>query len=134
MKKCFFCDALDKIIENNYFYARSDDYPLTPGHTLIVPKNHIESFFDLTNLGIMAFYDLLRQTQEIIQMHHNPGGYNIGVNEGKVAGRTFNHLHVHLIPRYEGDTNSKSGIRMIIPEKADYKELIEKDPAKQKYL
>jgi len=140
MKKCFFCDIQkqndsNRIVDNQYFFARYDNFPLNDGHCEIIPKEHIVSFFDLTSEQIKSFYSLITAVKEIIDKKFNPDGYNIGVNDGKAAGRTQDHLHIHLIPRYIGDVeNPRGGIRHIIPSRADYIPAMEKMPSKQDYL
>ena len=123
---CFFCDiqagATDKkILENDYFFSRFDLFPVTPGHTEIVLKKHAESFFDLTAQEVSDMYDLIGKTKCVIDEQFHPDAYNIGVNDGIVAGRTIDHLHIHLIPRYVGDVeNPRGGVRNIIPGKGNY--------------
>lgn len=123
---CLFCDRKNsekhKIIhENSLFYARWDNFPVSKGHAEIVPKKHIESFFDLTNDELIQLFDLLKTVKGTIQNKHNPDAYNIGINDGEEAGRTIHHLHLHIIPRYKGDVeNPKGGVRHIISGKGDY--------------
>lgn len=123
---CLFCDkSNDKehriILENDLFYARWDNFAVSPGHAEIVPQRHIESFFDLAEDEIMAMYDLIKQTKVIIDAKFKPDGYNVGLNDGEAAGRSIHHLHIHIIPRYKGDVkNPRGGIRHIIPEKGNY--------------
>lgn len=118
---CLFClrddENLNTIIDaNETCYARLDNFPATPGHVEIVPKRHVESFFDLSESEIIDAYALMRAVEKELFALHGPGGYTIGVNEGKVAGRSIDHLHIHLIPRYEGDvTDPRGGIRQIVP-------------------
>ncbi|MGH3770748.1 MAG: HIT family protein [Pseudonocardiaceae bacterium] len=118
---CLFCLRDDKnlntiINSNETFYARLDNFPATPGHAEIVPKRHVESFFDLSESEIIDAYALLRTVEKELSARHGPGGYTIGVNEGRVAGRSIDHLHIHLIPRYEGDVaDPRGGIRQIVP-------------------
>lgn len=125
---CLFCDRDNKeqhtiICENDLFYSRRDNIPITNGHSEIVPKDHLISFFDLDDLMIRQLFDLLNKTKGIIDKEFNPDSYNIGVNDGQAAGRTINHLHIHLIPRYHGDVeNPRGGVRNIIPGKGDYKD------------
>lgn len=138
--KCFFCDIQKKkdkklIAENKYFFSRYDDFPLNNGHCEIIVKSHIPSFFDLTEEEFSYFFKLLNKTKLIIDRKFRPDGYNIGVNEGKAAGRTQDHLHVHLIPRYFGDVkNPQGGIRNIIPKRADYISMAKKIPSKRGYV
>jgi superfamily II DNA or RNA helicase/diadenosine tetraphosphate (Ap4A) HIT family hydrolase len=120
---CPFCSAAaTRIIwANRLTLALWDAYPVSPGHALIVPKRHIESWWDATaeeRSGILAAIDSVR---EAILAQHRPNGFNIGMNEGRDAGQTVPHLHVHVIPRYKGDvTDPRGGIRHVIPSKADY--------------
>ncbi len=124
--KCLFCDKDNPkkhriIFENELFYARWDNFPVNKGHAEIVPKRHIVSRFDLNERELIQMSDLLKRTKQLIEEKYHPDGYNIGMNEGKSAGRTIDHLHIHIIPRYFGDVpNPKGGIRNIIPEKGDY--------------
>lgn len=125
-KYCLFCDRNNPeehtiIDENDLFYARWDNFPVSDGHAEIVPKRHIKSLFELTNNELIQLFDLLKKIKDIIQNEHNPDAFNIGVNEGEEAGRTVNHLHVHIIPRYKGDVeNPRGGIRNVIPKKGSY--------------
>lgn len=118
---CLFClqddQNLNTIIDaNETFYARLDNFPATPGHVEIVPKRHVESFFDLSEPEIIDAYSLMRAVEKELSARHGPGGYTIGVNEGKVAGRSIDHLHIHLIPRYKGDVaDPRGGIRQVVP-------------------
>ena len=123
---CLFCDFNDPerntmIVETELAYARWDNFPVSNGHAEIVPKRHVESYFDLSDDELVAVYELSKQVKEIIDMQYHPDGYNIGVNDGVAAGRTIHHCHIHLIPRYTGDVeNPRGGIRHIIPGKGDY--------------
>lgn len=123
---CLFCDKEDSkkhkiILENELFYSRWDNFPVSEGHAEIVPKKHIESLFELTREELIEMYDIIIKTKNIIEEKYHPHGYNIGLNEGEAAGRTVHHLHVHIIPRYFGDVeNPKGGIRNIILGKGDY--------------
>jgi diadenosine tetraphosphate (Ap4A) HIT family hydrolase len=109
------------MLETDLFYARWDNFPVSPGHAEIVPKRHIESIFDLNEEEREEMFELLRSMKEVIQIRHRPDGFNVGVNEGRAAGRTIDHLHVHLIPRYVGDVEDPvGGVRNIIPGKGDY--------------
>lgn len=123
---CLFCERENPekhriFAENNLFYARWDNFPVSLGHAEIVPKRHMESFFELALEELKQLYGLLLAAQVIIEATYAPDGFNIGVNEGAAAGRTVHHLHIHLIPRYNGDIpNPRGGVRNIIPGKGDY--------------
>ena len=98
-----------------------DGYPVFPGHSLVIPKRHVGSFFKLTEVERAALFALLDRTEELVAEQHRPDGCNIGINDGAAAGQTVPHLHIHLIPRYDGDQpNPRGGVRWVIPEKADY--------------
>jgi diadenosine tetraphosphate (Ap4A) HIT family hydrolase len=120
---CPFCNP-DKsriILANDHAMAIYDGFPVTPGHSLIVPKRHIASFFEATREEQTAMLDLLAETRQLLLKERSPDGFNIGINDGTAAGQTVMHLHIHLIPRYAGDTaDPRGGVRWIMPEKAPY--------------
>ena len=98
-----------------------DGYPISPGHTLVIPRRHVDSFFNLTADERIDLMELLDQAKVGIEHEFKPNTYNIGINDGPAAGQTVPHLHIHLIPRYAGDvTDPRGGVRWIIPDKADY--------------
>jgi len=124
---CPFCDITNNdvaqriITQNELAFVIRDGYPITEGHALIIPKRHIPSFFEITNEERRAMLGLLDQAQKEINQEFNPDAYNIGINDGPAAGQTVFHLHIHLIPRYEGDVKDpRGGLRWVIPEKAKY--------------
>lgn len=126
-EQCAFCEILrndsdNRIIAKNEFaIAVRDGFPLANGHTLLIPKRHIVSFFDLDEKERAAIFELLEFAKKDIDRLHSPAAYNIGINDGKEAGQTVPHLHMHLIPRYKGDVEDpRGGIRWIMPDKADY--------------
>ncbi|WP_081975754.1 HIT family protein [Amycolatopsis sp. MJM2582] len=118
---CLFCRFHDSsinelLLEGQEVYVRWDNYPAARGHVELVPKRHVESYFALTESEHAEMYGLIRQARQMIDHHYHPDGYTIGVNEGKAAGRTIDHLHIHLIPRYEGDVaDPRGGIRHVLP-------------------
>ena len=98
-----------------------DGFPISPGHTLIIPKRHVGSFFELEPEERSELLVLLDRTKLLLDKELSPQGYNIGINDGPAAGQTVLHLHIHLIPRYNNDrADPRGGVRWIIPEKADY--------------
>lgn len=120
---CLFCNLSQEIIkiENNLFVVFRDNFPISKGHTLIVPKRHIASFFALNTEEFKTLKPTLEQAKQNLDNEFNPQSYNIGINDGKFAGQTINHLHIHLIPRYKGDKKDpRGGVRWIFPNKADY--------------
>jgi diadenosine tetraphosphate (Ap4A) HIT family hydrolase len=80
-----------------------DGFPVSPGHTLLIPRRHVASFFDLSAAERASLMTLLDWAKAEIEREHRPAGFNIGINDGPAAGQTVSHLHVHLIPRYLGD-------------------------------
>jgi len=120
---CPFCfpEPSKIILSNEHALAFLDGFPVTPGHSLIVPRRHIVSFFEATAEEQAALFDLVAQMRQLLVAERQPDGFNIGVNDGAAAGQTVMHLHVHLIPRYAGDTEDpRGGVRWIMPEKAPY--------------
>jgi diadenosine tetraphosphate (Ap4A) HIT family hydrolase len=114
---CPFCELGSRIVaENEHAVALRDREPASPGHTLIVPKRHCRSFFELTEEEALACYQLLRSERERLARDERPDGWNVGVNEGTAAGQSVEHAHVHLIPRYRGDhPDPRGGVRHVIP-------------------
>ncbi len=95
---------------------------MTKYHTLIVPKRHIETYFDLYQPEINAVNHLIaKQKSKLDKLDNKITGYNIGINSGKSAGQTIFHCHIHLIPRRDNDmTNPAGGVRGVIPNKMKY--------------
>ena len=106
---CELCQPAGVIAENAHAYARNDSNALCPGHVLIVPKRHVENFFDMTDQEHAAVTALLRSAHADIKARFQPDGFNIGVNIGKAGGQNRMHVHMHLIPRYLGDVADPSG-------------------------
>lgn len=122
-RPCPFCSLPDAriIASGKYGVVVRDAYPVSPGHTLIIPKRHIGSFFELSADERHDLLALLDSAKAELDQEFKPQAYNIGINDGAAAGQTVAHLHIHLIPRYEGDRpDPRGGVRWIIPEKADY--------------
>ncbi len=123
MMTCPFCsiDQSKIILSNVHALAIYDGFPVSPGHTLVLPKCHVASFFELSKEVQAAMLDLLSEMRQILLSECNPDGFNIGVNDGASAGQTVMHMHLHLIPRYAGDqSDPRGGVRWIFPDKADY--------------
>ncbi len=122
---CIFCKIIKEELqfENKLAYSSIDSYPVSEFHSLIVPKRHVGTYFELTNEEIHACNDLILKTKEkILKQDSSVKGFNIGTNAGKVAGQSIMHCHIHLIPRREGDVeNPQGGVRSVIPKKQHYK-------------
>lgn len=97
------------VAENAAAYARYDSNSLAPGHVIVVPRRHVADFFEMTAAEQAAVLELLNRSHAIIRAKHSPDGYNIGVNVGSAAGQSRMHVHVHLIPRHQGDVPDPSG-------------------------
>lgn len=111
----------EKIIENEYAFAVYDTYPVSEGHSLVVPKKEVSDIFELDKKEYLACYELVMQVRKFLIDVYQPQGFNVGINNGPVAGQTVTHAHIHIIPRYEGDVkNPRGGVRNIIPGKGDY--------------
>lgn len=121
---CVFCSTAPQhcVAANELTYAVRDTTPVTPLHTLILPRRHVASYFDLGPDEDRAIRELLAAVRhDITTADPEVEGFNVGVNIGEVAGQTIFHCHVHLIPRRRGDVpNPRGGVRAVIPGKADY--------------
>ena len=122
---CIFCKIRKEELqfENQLAYSSIDSYPVSEFHSLIVPKRHVETYFELTKKEIQACNELILKTKEkILKQDSNVKGFNIGTNAGRSAGQSIMHCHIHLIPRREGDVeNPQGGVRSVIPNKQHYK-------------
>jgi len=121
---CPFCEVSSDLIiaENELCYARKDGFPVTDGHTLIIPKRHVSDYFDLYQPEINAIHRMITGRKEDLGSDDGSiTGFNVGVNSGISAGQTISHAHVHLIPRRDGDmSDPRGGVRGVIPEKQKY--------------
>lgn len=120
---CVFCTLPSEriIAENSLAIVIRDGFPVSPGHTLMIPRRHVDSFFKVTAEERSALFSLLDKAKAALDKEFAPSGYNIGINDGQSAGQTVLHLHIHLIPRYAGDLpDPRGGVRWVFPEKADY--------------
>lgn len=120
---CPFCTLPRERIraENEHAVWILDGYPVSLGHSLLIPKRHVASFFDVTDVERIALLSLLDKARTELNHQHAPDAFNIGINDGVAAGQTVLHLHIHLIPRYTGDrSDPRGGVRWLMPEKADY--------------
>ena len=128
MKDCLFCKiqqpGFEKeiVYSNEYFVATRDSYPVTPLHTLIIPKRHFASFFEMNDDEQAAVLSILKQQRdEIMALDPSVTSFNVGTNDGVDAGQSIYHLHIHLFPRRLGDIeNPRGGVRGIIPAKQKY--------------
>ena len=129
VETCLFCsiqtgDRKRIVAESTLFYAIRDGFPVTAGHTLIIPKRHVKDYFGLVPAELSALNVLIQeQSQVLIEGDATIDGFNIGMNCGETAGQTVFHCHVHLIPRRKGDVeNPRGGVRHVIVGKGYYEE------------
>ncbi len=120
---CVFCTIQREIVfEHPLAYVIKDKFEVTPGHHLIIPKRHFDNYFELKSAELLAFNELLLKTKDKLR-NEDPSieGFNIGINQGAIAGQTIFHTHMHLIPRRKGDVeNPTGGVRNVIPGKGGY--------------
>jgi diadenosine tetraphosphate (Ap4A) HIT family hydrolase len=118
---CHFCTRPDLVIENELAYATYDTNPVSPGHSLVMPNRHVPEYFQASADEKVAIWTLVDEMKTIIEQDYKPDGYNLGVNIGKAAGQSVPHIHIHIIPRYNGDMkNPRGGVRGVIPHKQKY--------------
>lgn len=107
MNDCVFCTSLDikehTIIRDDLVWAFPTNIPITPGHTLICPVRHVEKITDLTPQERVALFELAEKIKMALRAVYRSEGFNHAWNEGSVAGQAIPHLHLHIVPRKEGD-------------------------------
>ena len=121
---CLFCNTNNKeyLIENDLAFATFDSYPVSKNHLLVIPKRHVENYFDLSNDEILACNEIIKLSKKKLEEDDQTiKGFNLGSNNGKAAGQSINHCHIHLIPRRSGDVdNPQGGVRAVISSKQHY--------------
>ena len=120
---CVFCSLPPERIwiQTESTIAFRDAYPLSNGHTLVIPRRHVYSLFDLPEEEQQRLWCQVSVVHRLLREAFNPGGFNVGLNDGQVAGQTVLHAHIHIIPRYSGDVSDpRGGVRWVIPAKATY--------------
>lgn len=120
---CLFCHPKPEeiIAETDHAVLITDTYPVSEGHCLIIPRRHIKTYFECTEEENREFRELTLLAKKHLDENYSPDGYNIGCNNGLTAGQSVFHLHIHIIPRYEGDVeNPKGGVRWVVPKNSQY--------------
>ena len=116
-----FLDNRKRIFENSIGFVIFDNFPVSEGHSLIIPKRVYPNYFDSTEEEVRGLNELIFQTKNYLDKKFEPQGYNIGINCGRESGQTIDHVHIHLIPRYKNDVEDPSGgVRGVIPHKQKY--------------
>ena len=121
---CPFCKMTPSriIASNDVVYAIRDSFPVSEGHTLVLPNRHVENWFEASEEEQQAIWKLTERIKKELDRELNPAGYNVGFNVGTAAGQTVMHLHLHIIPRYKDDVDDpRGGVRYVIPSKGNYK-------------
>ena len=121
---CPFCQPLPKeriLAESDIFIVFFDGFPVSQGHTLIIPRQHVASLFDLPENEQQELWAQVGVARSLLAEKYRPAGFNVGLNDGRAAGQTVGHAHIHIIPRYAGDVpDPRGGVRWVIPAKAKY--------------
>jgi len=123
MPDCPFCslDPSRIVAENETAVAIRDAYPIAEGHTLVIPRAHILSIFELPPEQQAALWHSVAEVRSRLAQQYGTASFNIGLNDGLAAGQTVPHAHIHVIPRRPGDVpDPRGGIRWIIADKAPY--------------
>jgi diadenosine tetraphosphate (Ap4A) HIT family hydrolase len=121
--ECPFCNlAEDRIwLQTDSAIAFLDNFPVSPGHTLVAPGDHVGALMELPENDLNEIWSLVAHVRKLLLEKYKPDGFNIGINEGKAAGQTVAHAHIHIIPRFNGDVpDPRGGVRWVIPDKAKY--------------
>ncbi len=115
MASCIFCSPnrngifKEIILENDHAFAVLDNFPVSPGHTLIISKMHYDSWFTAPMTVQNSILALQQQAHTWLQTRYRPDGYNVGTNCGIASGQSVFHLHYHIIPRFIGDHPDPTG-------------------------
>lgn len=120
---CPFCNLPQErlIYSDEIANIFADGYPVSPGHLLITSRCHYPTLFDVPAEEQTHLLSLINQAKDLIGQFYRPDGYNVGINNGAAAGQTVPHVHIHVIPRYDGDVEDpRGGVRWVIPDKAKY--------------
>jgi diadenosine tetraphosphate (Ap4A) HIT family hydrolase len=120
---CPFCNYAPASLwlESASVLALWDGFPISEGHTLVVPRCHVASLFDLPPSELAAMWEFVARVRAELTTRLGVEAFNIGLNDGRAAGQTVMHAHIHVVPRRDGDVpDPRGGVRWVIPEKADY--------------
>jgi superfamily II DNA or RNA helicase/diadenosine tetraphosphate (Ap4A) HIT family hydrolase/HKD family nuclease len=111
----------DWLASNSVAFAIADAFPVTPGHSLVVPRRLIGTWWEATAEERSGLWALVDVVKERLDADYRSDGYNVGFNAGPAAGQTVGHLHIHVIPRHAGDViDPRGGIRNVMPGRGNY--------------
>ncbi len=122
-EECPFCDPETGRVRlgTEAGLALDDLFPVAEGHTLVVPRRHVRTIYDLPEADQAGLWELVRTVRDDLVEDLRPDGFTIGLNEGSAAGQSVDHAHIHVIPRFLGDVpDPTGGIRAIFPDRARY--------------
>lgn len=122
--ECIFCNPRELLLyQTDDIIILLNKYPYNPGHLLVAPKEHREKLEDLSDSDLLIIMNTIQKVIKLIEQVYSPKGFNIGLNQGKVAGASIiNHLHFHVVPRYEnefGFMDITAGTRIIVEKLED---------------
>jgi len=120
---CPFCNLPKERVwlDSKHSLAILDGFPVTDGHTLVIPRRHVLSIFDLPQEHLNDLAAVVSKVRKILKARYRADAFNVGVNDGAAAGQTVAHAHIHVIPRRAGDVpDPRGGIRWVMPGKARY--------------
>lgn len=124
MEICVFCKYAKEnevLCHTDLCFAIGDEFPVSKGHTLIIPYQHISDYRELDETTKKHMWALVDHVIETLTILFHPDGFNVGINMGEAAGQSVQHVHIHVIPRYKGDVeNPRGGVRGVIPNKQNY--------------
>ncbi len=127
METCIFCRFIRKeletegVYEDDFVYAFLDNAPRSTGHTLVIPKIHAENILEMPKENIGPFFECVQNVVGMIKNSLLPDGFTLGINHGKWAGQAVDHIHFHIIPRWQGDGGSSIHSVVANPPKEDLK-------------
>lgn len=109
------------IASNDLAFAIRDGFPVSAGHTLVITRRVVATWFDASENEQHALLRLVAEVRRQLEAELHPDGYNVGWNVDMAGGQTVPHLHVHVIPRFHGDVpDPRGGVRHVIPGKGNY--------------
>ncbi|MUH52820.1 MAG: HIT domain-containing protein, partial [Actinobacteria bacterium] len=124
----FLVPSSEWLTSNRSAFAIADHFPVSPGHTLVVPRRLISTWWEASADEKADLWVLVDEVKVLLDAAHSPDGYNVGFNAGRAAGQTVDHLHLHVIPRFDGDTpDPRGGVRHVMPGRGNY--LVDIGPA-----
>ncbi|OGG43694.1 hypothetical protein A3G50_00820 [Candidatus Jorgensenbacteria bacterium RIFCSPLOWO2_12_FULL_42_11] len=129
---CLFCKIIKKeipaeiIYEDDRSLAILDINPRAPGHAMVMPKIHSQTILDLPENKLGLLFEAVKKVAGLIQKGLKPEGFTIGINQGRISGQVIDHLHVHVIPRFEGDGGASVHSVVNNPPKESLKDIADK--------